>query len=166
MFLSGTGCRAGEALSIRNMDLDLDTSPAKVYLRGEYTKTKVDRFVFLTTEMVRQLRLWLEYKHRNRRVCYKDTKTGQTTTEYRTPKQDPSGLIFAVYQNHPNPDYLYGDIRTAFCRTLDRMGKGDYEDSKRRRRKVTLHSFRRFVKSTISDLGYGDLFRMVHWTYW
>jgi hypothetical protein len=25
-----------------------------------------------------------------------------------------------------------------------------------RRRRITLHSFRRFVKSTISDLGYGD----------
>lgn len=133
MFLASTGCRAGEALSVRNMDLDLDSSPAKVYLRGEYTKTKVDRFVFLTTEMVRQLGLWLEYKHRSRRVCHKDTETGQTATEYRTPKQDPSGLIFAVYQklDRPNPDYLYGDIRAAFGRTLDRMGKGDYEDSNR-----------------------------------
>ena len=36
------------------------------------------------------------------------------------------------------------------------MGKGAYEDSKKRRRKITLHSFRRFVKSTISNLGYGD----------
>jgi hypothetical protein len=37
---------------------------------------------------------------------------------------------------------------------LDRIGKGDREDNNRR--KITLHSFRRFVKSTISDLGYGD----------
>lgn len=36
------------------------------------------------------------------------------------------------------------------------MGKGAYEDSKKRRRKITLHSFRCFVKSTISNLGYGD----------
>ena len=37
------------------------------------------------------------------------------------------------------------------------LGKGDREDgSNERRRKITLHSFRRFVKSTISDLGYGD----------
>jgi hypothetical protein len=38
---------------------------------------------------------------------------------------------------------------------LDRIGRGDREDNQRRR-KVTLHSFRRFAKSTISDLGYSD----------
>ena len=37
------------------------------------------------------------------------------------------------------------------------MNKGDREDgSNERRREITLHSFRRFVKTTISDLGYGD----------
>ncbi len=37
------------------------------------------------------------------------------------------------------------------------MGKGDREDGgSYRRREITLHSFRRFVKTTISDLGYGD----------
>ena len=32
----------------------------------------------------------------------------------------------------------------------------DTEDGNERRRQITIHSFRRFVKSTISDLGYGD----------
>ena len=36
------------------------------------------------------------------------------------------------------------------------MGKGEREGSNERRRQITLHSFRRFVKSTISDLGYSD----------
>ena len=36
------------------------------------------------------------------------------------------------------------------------MGKWDREDDNERRRQITLHSFRRFVKSTISDLGYSD----------
>jgi hypothetical protein len=37
------------------------------------------------------------------------------------------------------------------------MNKGDREDgSNERRRKITLHSFRHFVKTTIYDLGYGD----------
>src|SRR5213593_2721967 len=39
---------------------------------------------------------------------------------------------------------------------LDRMGKGTREDGNERRRQITLHSFRRFVKTTISDLGYAD----------
>jgi hypothetical protein len=36
------------------------------------------------------------------------------------------------------------------------MGKGAREDGNERRREITLHSFRRFVKTTISDLGYQD----------
>src|SRR6476620_181395 len=36
------------------------------------------------------------------------------------------------------------------------MGKGAREDGNERRRQITLHSFRRFVKTTISDLGYFD----------
>src|SRR5918994_1833166 len=39
---------------------------------------------------------------------------------------------------------------------MDHMGKGEREDSNERRRQVKLHSFRRFVKTTISDLGYAD----------
>ena len=36
------------------------------------------------------------------------------------------------------------------------MDKGEREENNQRRRQITLHSFRRFVKSTISDLGYSD----------
>jgi hypothetical protein len=37
------------------------------------------------------------------------------------------------------------------------MNKGSREKgSNGRRRQITLHSFRRFVKTTISDLGYSD----------
>jgi len=47
-------------------------------------------------------------------------------------------------------------MSSSFAKTLDRMGKGEREDNSERRRQITLHSFRRFVKSTISDLGYSD----------
>jgi hypothetical protein len=49
-------------------------------------------------------------------------------------------------------DYL----SKSFANTLDRAGKGNREDGNQRRRQITLHSFRRFVKTTISDLGYAD----------
>jgi hypothetical protein len=50
---------------------------------------------------------------------------------------------------------MYFDFAMQFERTLDRIGLGEREDNSRRR-KITLHSLRRAVKSTISDLGYGD----------
>jgi integrase len=43
MLLAATGMRATEALSIRIKDIDFKASPVKVFVRGEYTKTKVDR---------------------------------------------------------------------------------------------------------------------------
>ncbi|MFL6376007.1 MAG: tyrosine-type recombinase/integrase [Nitrososphaeraceae archaeon] len=159
MLLAATGMRATEALSIRMKDLDLKSSPAKLFVRGEYTKTRTDRTVFLTDEMVQQLNSWLSYKYRTRRVCYKDKQTGKTISEHRTPDKKESDLVFTVYQSKeaPNPQNLYFDVVRHFGKTLDSMGKGSREDgSNERRREITLHSFRRFVKTTISDLGYGD----------
>jgi integrase len=162
MLLAGTGMRATEALSIRIKDIDLKSNPAKVFVRGEYTKTRIDRTVFLTEEIKQQLNSWLNYKYRTRRVCSKDeeeqNEVSKTITEYRTPSKKESDLVFAVYQNTKTPDpvWIYGDLGHSFCKTLDRMNKGSREEGNERRRQITLHSFRRFVKSTISDLGYGD----------
>ncbi len=57
--------RAGEALSIRIKDLDLYSNPSKLFVRGEYTKTRTDRIIFLTDEP-HQLKSWLDYKHLTR----------------------------------------------------------------------------------------------------
>jgi integrase len=156
MALAATGMRAVEALSIRNKDLDLQSNPAKLFVRGEYTKTKSDRIIFLTSELCHQLSSWLDYKYRSRRVCY--SNNGRSITEYRTPDKKETDLVFAVYQSskNPNPDNLYVDLQNSFGKTLDRMGKGTREDGNEKRREITLHSFRRFVKTMISDLGYQD----------
>jgi integrase len=156
MFLAAGGFRAVEALSVRVKDLDLESKPSHVFVRGEYTKTRADRIVFLTEEVTQQLRSWLSYKYRKRRVCHNED--GSTITEYRTPSREETDLLFAVYQTKrmPNPDGIYDDIAKSFAKTLDRMGRGEREDSNQNRRQITLHSFRRFVKTTISDLGYFD----------
>jgi integrase len=159
MLLAATGLRAVEALSIRIKDLNLESRPTKLFVRGEYTKTKADRYVFLTSEVINQLNQWLEYKYRTRRICRKDNHTSKTISEYITPDRNDNDLVFAVYQdrNHADPNMLYYDFAKSFGKTLDRIGKGLREESiNNRRRQITLHSFRRFVKTTISDLGYAD----------
>ena len=104
--------------------------------------------------MTQQLKSWLAYKYRTRRVCYQDKQTGKVITELRTPSKDSNDLIFAVYQNKdiPNPDNLYIDLIRSFGNILDRSGKGNWEDNNQRRRKITLHSFRRYTKSTSQTL--------------
>jgi integrase len=176
VLLAATGMRAVEALSIRIKDIDFKSNPPKLFVRAETTKTKTDRSIFLTSETAKQIGAWLDYKHRTRRVCHTDTSKGRKTiTEYRTPKKSQDDLVFGVYQISKNPKNLYVEFACAFDKTLDRSGMGAREDcasidvkrikdtnnSKSShchsiRRKITFHSFRRWVKSTISDLGYGD----------
>ena len=173
MLLASTGLRATEALSIRLKDLELEffTQQAKVTIRGEFTKTKVNRYVFLTKEVVEQIKIWIDYKYRKRRICYyyKDNNKGiaiegkekkkKSVTEYRTPEKNQNEFIFSLSQsdnNKPTPEILYGNLASLFAKTLDRIGMGSREDGNEIRREITLHSFRRFVKTTISDLGYSD----------
>jgi integrase len=156
MLLASTGMRAVEALSIRIKDLDLQSNPSQLFVRGEYTKTKSDRTIFLTSELSRQISSWIDYKYRKRRICY--SNINKTITQYRTPDKKGTDLVFAVYQSisDPNPKNLYIDLVDSFGKTLDRIGKGAREDGNAKRREITLHSFRRFVKTTISELGYQD----------
>ncbi len=156
MLLASTGMRPVEALSIRLKDLDLKSNPSRLFVRGEYTKTRSDRTIFLTQELDNQLSSWLSYRYRKRRICY--SENGKTVTQYRTPNMKDSDLVFSTHRlsGNPNPVSLYVEFRASFAKTLDRMGKGAREDGNERRRKITLHSFRRFVKTTISDLGYQD----------
>lgn len=51
MFLAAGGFRVVEVLSIRVKDLELESKPAYVFVRGEYTKTRADRIVFFTDEV-------------------------------------------------------------------------------------------------------------------
>lgn len=157
MFLASAGTRAVEALSVRLKDVHFDSSPTTVLIRGEYTKTKVDRTAYLTDEMVKQLEVWLEFKYRERRKFYLRRTGEKGSTIYHVPEKKPEDLVFGLLSSDLKitPKGIYPDISRHFARTLDRIGKGQWEDS-RRRRKITLHSFRRFVKSTISDLGYSD----------
>jgi integrase len=173
LFLAATGTRAIEACSIRLMDIDFEK--CKVHIRGEYTKTKVDRDVYLTAELMEQLKLLLDYKYRTR---VKYSKQYRRNFNY-TPTKNDTDLIFASsflfdYDNNdvdgktklrPKTNSKRGEYRTIvglyvtlvthFNNIIDELKIG-HEDATRRRRKITFHSFRRFVKTTISDLGYQD----------
>ena len=111
----------------------------------------------MTKEVVEQIKLWIDYKYRKRRICHKDKQTGENITEYRTPEKKSNELIFSLYQTDtPRPEIMYNNMGAIFAKTLDRIGMGSREDGNEIRRQITLHSFRRWVKSTISDLGYTD----------
>jgi hypothetical protein len=171
MTLAVTGMRASEALSVRICDLNLDSDPPRLFLRGEYIKTKTDMMIFLTVELANQLKNWLSYKYRTRRVTHYDSKKGKSITELKTPARNKNDLIFSMsvsssreangaysYSSIKSIKYLYNDMIGMFGQTLDSIGKGAKREDLMgaSRREVHLHLFRALVKSTISDLGHNE----------
>jgi len=60
--LLSTGARIGEILQVKLSDIDLDSSPARIYIRREYTKSKEARTVFLTDEARNILVEWIKQR--------------------------------------------------------------------------------------------------------
>jgi integrase len=172
MLLASTGMRATEALALRHKDFDFDDEnnsknnrQAFVRIRGEFTKTRTDRYVFLTMEMVEQCKAWTDFKYRRRRITKAINTAGGSSNDsdksvsyWLEPKPSPDDLVFAMPRKRKRSNLrgLYIHMNEEFANTLDRIGFGNREDGNERRREITFHSFRRFAKTTISDLGYQD----------
>jgi integrase len=159
LFLAATGCRASEALSIRLCDIHFENNPPDVFIRGEFTKTGVDRTIFLTSEMAQQLKSWIEYNHRTRVIGHYNRTQRKTYHEKRTPKVNEENFVFSTkYNVNSTINGLYVNMTLMFERTLDRLGGkyGAFENAQKRRRKITFHSFRRAVKGVISNLGFSE----------
>jgi hypothetical protein len=82
------------------------------------------------------------------------------------PKQKDSDLIFEAYwyKTNNNNDskedeslaHIYNNLHIQFKKTLNLMGVFYENDTTKRRRKLTFHSFRRWTKSTIADVSSSD----------
>jgi len=136
LVLASGGMRVGEALAVRNKDLDLSVSPTKVHIRKEYSKTRVAREVYISEEATVYLKQWLDWKYKN---------------PDRERKFSEEDLVFTVYQSK-NPKSLYMKIWHEFERLLKIVQMDEKkEDGIYKRRKISLHSFIRFVKTIISN---------------
>jgi integrase len=135
LVLASGGMRAVEALAIRSKDIDLAVSPTKIHIRKEYCKTKTARDIYISDEATRHLKQWINWKYNN---------------EERPRKRNDDDLVFTVYGTK-SPDTLYVNILTEFEKLLPIVGLDQRKEGKQRRRKITLHSLRRFVKTVISD---------------
>jgi len=133
LVLASGGMRAMEALAIRLKDIDFTNSPTKIHIRKEYSKTKTARDIYISDEATQYLKQWINWKY-----------------EERPRTRDDDDLIFTVYSTR-SPFGLYVKALTEFEKLLSIIGLDERKEGKQRRRKITLHSFRRFVKTVISD---------------
>ena len=136
LVLASGGMRAVEGLAIRIKDIDFSVNPTKIHIRKEYAKTRVARDIYISNEATHYLKQWLDWKYNN---------------PERPRRQDENDLVFTIFRNK-NPNTLYVKVLTEFHKLLAIVGLNERkEGGKQRRRKITLHSFRRFTKSVISD---------------
>jgi integrase len=142
LVLASSGVRAIEACAIRLCDIDFQHNPTRLHVRGEFTKTKVSRDIFISDEATRYLKDWIEYTFK---INVDQTKNiDGPIAEY---------LVFQVHKNAVSsiaPIAIYRKLLSQFHIVLRSAGLGDRKESTKRRR-ITFHSIRRFVKTTISD---------------
>lgn len=128
-------------MAIRVKDCDFSVSPTKIHIRKEYTKTRVARDIYISDEATLYLKQWIDWKYRNK---------GNEWTK----NKDSNDLIFSVYNitGNPNPENLYSKVLREFEELLKVVGLDERkEEGRKLRRKITLHSFRRYVKGVISN---------------
>ena len=167
--MASNGPRPIELCAVRECDVDLNSDPATITYRAEYSKMRVARTRPLTIEAANQLRLWDKFKYRTRWTTVKEEETGESVRKFATPKRHPYNLLLSMphlNRERATLEGLYDFLAGVFAELLDILvdnDGGDNSGSNGRnsrkvgeRRKVTLKTFRDFVKSTISDLGYSD----------
>jgi integrase len=140
LILTSGGMRAVEATAIRLKDIDFSTTPTKIHIRKEYAKTRTARDVYISDESTQYLKQWIDWKHRLRQE------------QGRLPSQED--LVFSIYSinKEPNPGNLYVKLIREFQKLLAITGMAERKESGiHKRRKITLHSLRRFCKSVISN---------------
>jgi integrase len=136
LILASGGLRAVEGCAIRIKDINFEGSPTMIHIRAEYTKTRVGRDIYISDEATRYLKQWLDWKYRERSTS-------------------PDDLVFNTFRVKSKPEILYVKIGTEFTKVLKIAGLDERKEGMRRR-KITLHSLRRFVKTVISDEVGGD----------
>jgi integrase len=139
LILASGGLRATEACAIRLCDIDFSVNPTKIHVRKEYAKTKIARDIYVSDEATKFLKEWIDWKYRKRH------------SKSKTPIHNITHLLFTIRTNMPvGVRTLYNKLTQEFNKILHVVDL-DQRKEGMQRRKITLHSFRRFVKTVISD---------------
>jgi hypothetical protein len=140
LILASSGLRAAEALAIRLKDIDFSVTPTKIHVRKEYTKTKVARDIYISEEATTYLKQFINWKYRINKEYPSQTRI-----------KNEDDLVFRVRMRATSdPYYLYYKMLMEFQKLLTTIGLDERKEGMVRR-KVTLHSFRRFVKTVIAN---------------
>ncbi|MGH9974702.1 MAG: tyrosine-type recombinase/integrase [Nitrososphaeraceae archaeon] len=152
LVLASSGLRASEACAIRLCDIDFTVHPTKIHIRKEYTKTRVSRDVWISDEATKYLQDWIAFKHGQDFLDSMNYNEEFNIYNIKKNRRNLESLVFQVQTNNENvtPQSLYTKILLQFQKLLEVSGFNERKEGMKRR-KITLHSFRRFVKTILSD---------------
>jgi integrase len=83
LVLASSGMRIGECLKLTVEDVDLTSDPARVNIRGEYTKTGNPRVAFISVEAKEFLQEWLRIREDELKVAVKRSRFGKAEEDRR-----------------------------------------------------------------------------------
>ena len=138
LLLASGGMRASECLAIRLKDCDFSVSPTKIHIRAEFSKTRVSRDIYISNEATKHLQTWISWKYRRK----------QKQRDQRIKHNDD--LIFQVQKNIAGLRSIYVKLGQEFDKVLTAAGLNKRKEGMKCKT-ISFHSYRRFVKSVISD---------------
>jgi integrase len=130
--MASNGPRPIELCAVRECDVDLNSDPATITYRAEYSKMRVARTRPLTREAANQLRLWDKFKYRIRWTTVKEEETGESVRKFAIPKRDPYNLLLSIPHlngERATPEGLYDFLAGVFAELVDILGENDGGDN-------------------------------------
>lgn len=137
--LASSGIRIGEALSIGIEDIKLDSEPALISIRGEYTKTGEQRFSFISKEAVDVVREWLKVRQKYLAAAKNKNKGLIKKGGARLKPLDDNRLF-------PFTDNTAQMLWTTALTNADLVSI----DKVTNRKQLRLHQFRKFFRSQLA----------------
>jgi len=133
LVLASSGMRIGEALKLRVEDFELDKDPARINVRGVYTKTGNSRIVFISSEAKEAVEQWLRI-----RDDYLKQAAGRSW-KYNKSLEDPRMFPF--------------DTPTAYTMWKNALDKAGLiqKDSQTNRLILHPHCLRKFFRSKLAQ---------------
>jgi integrase len=149
--LATSGLRSMEAVSLRLNDVELSKvkgEPSIIHVRKEYSKSRRPRNVFITSEATEFLNQWLQYKYSEKTKYIQDKDGKRKLVKVKLQRKEDH----IIFSNMEESDLgsVYIKLREGFNKILKTLNLDDRKEGMSRRQ-VTFHSFRRFVKTTITD---------------
>lgn len=139
LVLASSGMRIGEALQIKLSDLDLSKTPAQITIKGEYTKSRDTRVVFISREAKEALTEWLKVRDKYLRSSLNRNKGLIEKGEAR-PKSIEDDRVFPFSE---------ATVRGMWERALRKAGLLS-RDNTTGRTQIRIHGLRKFFRSQLA----------------